>query len=67
MSAVSTSILDHFSELTDPRRRAGTSPLINVVAIALCAVICSADDFVAIAGCRVPLAAWPPVAMASRD
>ncbi len=49
MSAVSTSILAHFSESTNPRRRAGTSPLINMVAIALCAVICTADDFVAIA------------------
>lgn len=46
---VSTSILDHFSELTDPRRREGTYPLINFVAIAICAVICHADDFVAIA------------------
>jgi hypothetical protein len=46
---VCTSILDHFSELTDPRRREGTYPLINFVAIAICAVICSADDFVAIA------------------
>jgi predicted transposase YbfD/YdcC len=40
---------DHFSELTDPRRREVTYPLINVVVIAVCAVICGADDFVAIA------------------
>jgi predicted transposase YbfD/YdcC len=40
---------DHFAELTDPRRREPTYPLINVVCIALCAVICGADDFVAIA------------------
>jgi predicted transposase YbfD/YdcC len=40
---------DHFAELTDPRRRPPTYPLINVVCIALCAVICGADDFVAIA------------------
>ena len=40
---------DHFTELTDPRRREVTYPLINIVVIALCAVICGADDFVAIA------------------
>ena len=40
---------DHFEELTDPRRREVTYPLINVVTIAICAVICGADDFVAIA------------------
>lgn len=39
---------DHFAELTDPRRREVTYPLINVVVIAICAVICGADDFVAI-------------------
>ena len=42
-------IEDHFAELTDPRRREGTYPLINIVVIAICAVICGADDFVAIA------------------
>lgn len=42
-------IQDHFEELTDPRRRKVTYPLINVVVIAVCAVICGADDFVAIA------------------
>jgi predicted transposase YbfD/YdcC len=42
-------IQDHFVELTDPRRRKVTYPLINVVVIAVCAVICGADDFVAIA------------------
>ena len=45
----SSAIKDHFSELTDPRRREVTYPLINVVTIALCAVVCGADDFVAIA------------------
>lgn len=40
---------EHFAELTDPRRREVTYPLINVVVIAVCAVICGADDFVAIA------------------
>lgn len=43
------SLQEHFSELTDPRRREVTHPLINVVVIAVCAVICGADDFVAIA------------------
>ena len=40
---------DHFAGLTDSRRREVTYPLINVVVIAVCAVICGADDFVAIA------------------
>jgi predicted transposase YbfD/YdcC len=45
----SARIQDHFAELTDPRRREAIYPLINVVMIAICAVICGADDFVAIA------------------
>jgi predicted transposase YbfD/YdcC/predicted DNA-binding protein (UPF0251 family) len=48
-SAKSPSLEEHFAELTDPRRREGTYPLINIVVIALCAAICGADDFVAIA------------------
>jgi hypothetical protein len=43
------SIEKHLAELTDPRGREGTYPLINIVAIALCAVICGADDFISIA------------------
>ena len=46
---VSARIQDHFAELTDPRRRKVTYPLINIVTIAICAVICGADDFVSIA------------------
>jgi len=42
-------IEDHFNDLTDPRRREVTYPLINIVVIAVCAVICGSDDFVAIA------------------
>jgi predicted transposase YbfD/YdcC len=45
----SARIQDHFVKLTDPRRRDVVYPLINVVVIAVCAVICGADDFVAIA------------------
>ena len=48
-SIESARLNDHFRELTDPRRREVTYPLINVVVIAICAVICGADDFVAIA------------------
>ena len=40
---------DHFANLTDPRRRKVVYPLVNMVAIAICAVIAGADDFVAIA------------------
>ena len=46
---VSARIQDHFVELTDPRRRKFIYPLINIVTIAICAVICGADDFVSIA------------------
>ena len=45
----SAKIQHHFANLTDPRRRKVTYPLINIVVIAVCAVICGADDFVAIA------------------
>jgi predicted transposase YbfD/YdcC len=44
----SVRIADHFAELTDPRRRKVVYPLVNVVVIDICAVICGADDFVAI-------------------
>ena len=47
--AKSVRMHDHFADLTDPRRREVTYPLINIVVIAVCAVICGADDFVAIA------------------
>lgn len=49
MESISARLQDHFLELTDPRRREGTYPLINFVVIAICAVISGADDFVAIA------------------
>lgn len=39
-SSVRVTIKDHFAELTAPRRREVIYPLINVVTIALCAVIC---------------------------
>ena len=45
----SACIQEHFAELTDPQRREGIYPLINIVTVAICAVICGADDFVAIA------------------
>jgi predicted transposase YbfD/YdcC len=48
-NTTSARIQDHFDGLTDPRRRKVTYPLINVVVIGVCAVICGADDFVAIA------------------
>jgi predicted transposase YbfD/YdcC len=39
----------HFAALEDPRRGEVTHPLLNIVTIAVCAVICGADDFAAIA------------------
>jgi hypothetical protein len=49
LDSPSIRLQDHFASLTDPRRRKVTYPLVNVVTIAICAVICGADDFVAIA------------------
>jgi predicted transposase YbfD/YdcC len=49
MSKTTARIQDYFEELTDPRRRKVTYPLMEMVVIAVCAVICGADDFVAIA------------------
>jgi predicted transposase YbfD/YdcC len=54
----SARVQDHFADLTDPRRREVTYPLINVVVIAVCAVICGADDFVAIAKFGGTKRAW---------
>jgi predicted transposase YbfD/YdcC len=47
--ADSARICDHFASLTDPRRRKVVYPLIDIITIALCAVIAGADDFVSIA------------------
>jgi hypothetical protein len=47
-SMTSISIQAHFEDLTDRRTRKVVYPLINVVVIAICALICCADDFVAI-------------------
>lgn len=47
--SASARLADHFSDLTDPRRRKTTYPLLNVVTIAVCAVLCGADEFTAIA------------------
>ena len=59
MSSIKSARIDeHFAELTDPRRRKVTYPLVNVVTIALCAVICGADDFVSIAGWGRTKRAW---------
>ena len=49
LDSTSIRLQDHFASLVDPRRRKVTYPLVNVVTIAVCAVICGADDFVAIA------------------
>lgn len=54
----SSKLSDHFIELTDPRRRKVMYPLINVVVIAVCAVICGADDFVSIAEFGRKKKAW---------
>lgn len=49
-SPAGVSIQEHFSKISDPRRREVRHPLVNILTIAICAVICGADDFVSIAG-----------------
>jgi predicted transposase YbfD/YdcC len=55
---VTARIDQHFASLTDPRRRKVTYPLINILTIALCAVIAGADDFVTIAAWARQKRAW---------
>ncbi|NPV10044.1 MAG: transposase family protein, partial [Anaerolineae bacterium] len=44
------SLVEHFSELTDPRvERTRWHKLVDIVAITLCATICGADNWVDIA------------------
>jgi hypothetical protein len=57
-SKPSISIQAHFEDLTDPRTRKVVYPLINVVVIAICAVICGADDFFASANFGRKKKAW---------
>ena len=45
-----TSISEHFATLTDPRDERGKEHLlVDILTITLCAVICGADDWVAVA------------------
>ena len=44
-----TTISQTFSQLTDPRmNRAKRHPLVNILTISICAIICGCDDFSAI-------------------
>ena len=45
----SMSVAGHFRTLPDPRVRARRHALVDILVIALCAAICGADDWVAIA------------------
>jgi predicted transposase YbfD/YdcC len=54
-----TSISEHFATLTDPRvERCKIHPLVEIVTIALCGVICGADDWVAIEAFGQEKEAW---------
>jgi predicted transposase YbfD/YdcC len=49
MSQNSTAtIIEHFSDLDDPRRYNKRHRLMDIIVIAICAVICGADDWVAV-------------------
>jgi len=41
-------IVEHFSELSDPRHTNKHHQLIDIIVIAICAVICAADDWCAV-------------------
>ena len=46
----STTLTEVFNNMSDPRmQRAQRHPLINIITIAICSVICGADNFVAMA------------------
>lgn len=46
---LSNSFVEHFAEIEDPRRKAGMRyPLMEILFIAICAIIAGADDWVAI-------------------
>ena len=50
MSGVPTSITQHFAALPDPRvERTKQHRLLDILTMALCAVLCGADDFVGVA------------------
>ena len=54
-----TSISEHFAALTDPRvERCKVHPLVEIITIALCGVICGADDWVAIEAFGQEKEAW---------
>ncbi len=56
---VCTTIIDHFSELPDPRILLNaTHKLVDIVAMALCAVVTGADDRVEIAAYAKAREAW---------
>lgn len=53
------SLLSHFSSLSDPRvERTRAHPLVNILVITVCAVICGADDWVSVADYGEMKAGW---------
>ena len=53
------SMVAHFQELADPRIRPATRhPLLEMVAIAMCAVICGADTWVEVEASGRAIVAW---------
>ncbi len=58
-SAADRTLLTHFADLDDPRvERTKLHPLINILTIALCAVICGAESWDDIAAFGRARAAW---------
>src|ERR1044071_2354753 len=54
-----TSISEHFATVADPRAERGREPrLIDILTITLCAVLCGADDWVAVATFGETKEAW---------
>jgi predicted transposase YbfD/YdcC len=56
---IAMSIQQHFAELKDPRiERCKHHPLLNILAIAICAVICDADDYTEMEAFGTAKRAW---------
>jgi len=54
-----TDIIEHFSELEDPRQRTNQEHLfIDILAIAICAAICGANDWVAVEHFGIAKRSW---------
>ena len=68
MSQTVTSLPEHFARVADPRvGRTKRHLLIDILVMAICAVICGADDWVAVAAFGCAKQAWFKTFLIERD